>query len=432
MLSIVKGPPPVAVVDGVVVPGIAVEPLTHSKGTEFALKAVSAEGASVLRKQHLSLISLPRAVYAVSLKHDSGFAAPAWIRDISAARPAHKTHFLVQAWLLFDYNFPGVLNRAAEFAAVVGRIPTLRIAGFDLSAEGELDFRANFTQPFDSLDAAIQHLTEVIGEQVEVFTAPNLDTAVSSLLMSGHVFISYVRDNKDLVTRLASDLRRYGVEVWLDRERITPGQRWRDAIRVAISSGGLFLACFSREYAEREHSYMNEELTVAIDELRQRPTDRTWFVPVLLSQGYVPDRAIGAGETLRDLQWIDLDNDWNSGVASIVRVARREKPVLARLAKDSVPAAVKQEDEAFIVKTLGAGNIGPTSAHLYGTASSQATRLWFDFDTSPRLEFSIAALDGLGMAHTLQPSTVYYFRYVGQNSKGQTVRGEVRTFRTLE
>jgi len=343
MLSIVKGPPPVAAVDGVVIPGIEVEPLTHSKGTEFALKAVTADGADVLRRQHLSHMSLPRSVYAVSLKHDSGFAAPAWIRDISAARPAHETHFLIRAWLLFDYRFPGILNRAAEFAAVVGRITTLRIAGFDLSAEGELDFRANFTQPCDSLDAAIQHLTKIIGEQVEFFTAPNLSTSVSSLLMSDHVFISYVHDNGDLVMRLASDLRRYGVEVWLDRERIAPGQRWRDSIRAAIRSGGLFLACFSREYAERDQSYMNEELTVAIDELRQRPTDRTWFVPILLSQGSVPERSIGAGETLRDLQWIDLDNDWDSGVASIVRVARRDRPILARLAKDSAVPAGKQK-----------------------------------------------------------------------------------------
>lgn len=97
-----------------------------------------------------------------------------------------------------------------------------------------------------------------------------------------------------------------------------------------------------------------------------------------------------------------------------------------------MPAVVKREDDVFIVQTLGAGNVGPTSAHLYGTASSQAIRLWFDFDASPKLEFSIAALDGLGVAYTLQPNTLYYFRYVGQNSKGETVRGEVRTFRTSE
>src|SRR5688572_29430341 len=101
--------------------------------------------------------------------------------------------------------------------------------------------------------------------------------------MPHHVFISYVRDNIDVVEKLAGDLRTAGVEVWLDRERIKPGQRWKDAIRNAIRSGALFIACFSREYFERDKSYMNEELTIAIDELRLRATNRTWFIPVVLA-----------------------------------------------------------------------------------------------------------------------------------------------------
>jgi len=62
-----------------------------------------------------------------------------------------------------------------------------------------------------------------------------------------------------MVDRLAADLRVLGVPVWLDRERIMPAQRWRDAICEAIRAGGLFVACFSREYLARDSSYMNEE-----------------------------------------------------------------------------------------------------------------------------------------------------------------------------
>jgi hypothetical protein len=62
---------------------------------------------------------------------------------------------------------------------------------------------------------------------------------------------------------------------------------------------------------------MNEELTLAIDELRQRPTERAWFIPVLLSECQVPARNIGAGETLRDIQWVELYRDWEEGIARI-------------------------------------------------------------------------------------------------------------------
>jgi hypothetical protein len=137
-----------------------------------------------------------------------------------------------------------------------------------------------------------------------------------------HVFVSYVRENSEQVRRLCDYLESHGVEVWLDRDAISPGQRWKDAIRTAIQKGAFFLACFSSESVAKDRSYMNEELTLAIEELRQRPTDRTWFIPVLLSKCEIPDRSIGAGEGLRDLQWLDLSSDWYAGLERILPVLR--------------------------------------------------------------------------------------------------------------
>jgi hypothetical protein len=136
-----------------------------------------------------------------------------------------------------------------------------------------------------------------------------------------HVFISYLHENSKEVQRLVDALREFDIEVWLDRERIKPGHRWQGAIRNAIREGAFFIACFSREYNERPRTYLNEELTLAIDELRQRPTDRAWFIPVLLS-GEVPDRDIGGGETLRNLQWVELSQDWEDGIRRIVSVIK--------------------------------------------------------------------------------------------------------------
>ena len=45
-----------------------------------------------------------------------------------------------------------------------------------------------------------------------------------------HVFISYVRENKEQVDRLCQDLETHGVKVWLDRNDIKPGALWKDAI----------------------------------------------------------------------------------------------------------------------------------------------------------------------------------------------------------
>jgi hypothetical protein len=133
-----------------------------------------------------------------------------------------------------------------------------------------------------------------------------------------HVFISYVSEDRVAVAHLCDSLRLYDIEVWLDKDQLKPGQRWADAIRSAISEGAFFIACFSRAYNERLKTYMNEELTLAIDELRQRSTNQAWFIPVLLDECEVPNRSIGGGETLQSLQWVNLYENRNDGIGRIL------------------------------------------------------------------------------------------------------------------
>jgi hypothetical protein len=177
--------------------------------------------------------------------------------------------------------------------------------------------------------------------------------------MARHIFVSYVRENSEAIDRLVKQLESHGLTVWLDRTKISPGMRWRDAVRDAIRSGDLFVACFSAASATKERSYMNEELTLAIEELRQRPTDRTWFVPVLLDGGVVPQRTISATETLRDLQWINLGTDWELGVNAVIRAAFAKvtnNPIEApeRMTMEHVRELVGQLDAADL-KELSPG-----------------------------------------------------------------------------
>ena len=136
------------------------------------------------------------------------------------------------------------------------------------------------------------------------------------------VFISYVSENIEIIDRLCQELKSHSIQFWRDRDDIDPGARWKQEIRRAIQQGGFFIACFSKEYTTRDKTYMNEELTIAIDALRQRPTDRAWFIPVKLNECEIPDRDIGGGETLRDLQHVNLYEDWDSCIRRIVKVVQ--------------------------------------------------------------------------------------------------------------
>ena len=140
------------------------------------------------------------------------------------------------------------------------------------------------------------------------------------LAAAQHVFISYVREDFANVDKLAEKLRHAGVQVWLDRTDLNVGDRWKDSIRAAIRDRDYFIACFSPAYASRKRTYMNEELAIAIDELRLRPRDRSWFLPITLGSAEIPAHPIGAGETLQDLHHIDLSSNWEDGLVRLMRV----------------------------------------------------------------------------------------------------------------
>jgi TIR domain len=135
-------------------------------------------------------------------------------------------------------------------------------------------------------------------------SSPSVDESV------GHAFISYVREDCERVDKLQQALEAVGVRVWRDTKDLWPGQDWRRMIRRAITSNALvFIACFSTHSAARTTSYQNEELVLAVEQLRLRPPDVPWLIPVRFDECEVPDLDIGGGRTLASIQRADLFGD---------------------------------------------------------------------------------------------------------------------------
>jgi hypothetical protein len=161
------------------------------------------------------------------------------------------------------------------------------------------------------------------------------------------VFISHVREDSDTVARLAEDLSSFGITVWLDRDSIKPGTRWKDAIRDGINQGAFFIACISRAYLERSKTCMNEELALVIEEVRQRPTDQAWFIPVGLDDCQVPGW----------VQHVPLFSDWANGIRQIVAVIQPSSDA-------------RRESVAALIQTLAEQ---PASEHPFETSDPRAT-----------------------------------------------------------
>ena len=95
--------------------------------------------------------------------------------------------------------------------------------------------------------------------------------------------------------------------MWRDTSSLWPGEDWRAKIRGAIRHDALvFIACFSSHSAARRQSYQNEELVLAIDQLRRRRPDDPWLIPVRFNDCDVPDFELGAGRTLGSIHRTDL------------------------------------------------------------------------------------------------------------------------------
>jgi len=124
----------------------------------------------------------------------------------------------------------------------------------------------------------------------------------------GHVFISYIHENRDQVWKVCDEITQRGHDIWIDENELQPGADWSSTIRKAVQEADFFLAFFSKEFYTRDRSHMHEEITLAIEQLRLMHREHIWFIPIRLS-GKIPDRSIDSTRTLRDIQYADLENE---------------------------------------------------------------------------------------------------------------------------
>lgn len=153
------------------------------------------------------------------------------------------------------------------------------------------------------------------------------------------VFISYVSENRPIAIQIADVLRANGIDVWIDRDKLKAGQSWLDEIRKAISSGSYFIPVFSKEWNDREYSVANDELLIAVEELRRRPYNQLWIIPVKANKCEIPEIPVGASRTLNSIHHIDF---------SAVTLSQGYQALLEGLDIDSpVVPALESEDAGW-------------------------------------------------------------------------------------
>jgi hypothetical protein len=132
---------------------------------------------------------------------------------------------------------------------------------------------------------------------------------------SPRVFIAYVKEDQQAAEGLYDSLETAGFNPWMDVRKLLPGQNWPRSIETAIESSDYFVACFSHRSVTKRGGFQ-AEIRYALDCARRIPLDQIFLVPVRLDSCRVP-RAVQ-----RELQYIDLFPDWESGMERLVGTLR--------------------------------------------------------------------------------------------------------------
>ena len=95
------------------------------------------------------------------------------------------------------------------------------------------------------------------------------------------IFLSYAREDMGMAKQLYNDLKRYGLDVWLDTESLLPGDRWKDKIQDVIENSNYFIALLSTRSVNKK-GFVQKELKTALEVLDLFPSSERSILPVKL------------------------------------------------------------------------------------------------------------------------------------------------------
>jgi hypothetical protein len=111
-------------------------------------------------------------------------------------------------------------------------------------------------------------------------------------------FLCHASGDKPVVREMYKRLAFEGVDAWLDKEKLLPGQDWQSEIHQAIYSSDIVIVCLSKQF-NKQGGYRHEELRIALEKASGLPDNMILIIPVRLEECDMP-------EALHRWQRVDL------------------------------------------------------------------------------------------------------------------------------
>jgi hypothetical protein len=126
------------------------------------------------------------------------------------------------------------------------------------------------------------------------------------------VFISYAGEDLEIATRLYDDLKKAGLDPWMDKKDIRPGQNWEVTLKRAIKESKYFIALLSSTSVSKR-STVRKEYNYALTILEEVPPDDIFIIPVRIDDCDVSNEKLGT------IHWANLFPSYEVGFKEILR-----------------------------------------------------------------------------------------------------------------
>jgi hypothetical protein len=156
-------------------------------------------------------------------------------------------------------------------------------------------------------------------------------------------FLCHSSGDKPAVKHLYERLVKDGVDAWLDKEKLIPGQEWQVEIPKAVKNSDVVIVCLSSQSVTKE-GFVQKEIKFALDAADEKPEGTIFIIPARLEDCDVPER-------ISRFHWVDLYSD--DGYEHLLKALQRRA--------ESVGAIVRHRSK--VTKPSESQNSGLDNLH---------------------------------------------------------------------
>ena len=96
------------------------------------------------------------------------------------------------------------------------------------------------------------------------------------------VFLCHAHADRDAVRALYARLTNDGVDAWLDKEKLLPGQDWELEIKKAVREADVVVVCLSKQF--NQAGFRQKEVRLALDTAMEKPEGEIFIIPARLEE----------------------------------------------------------------------------------------------------------------------------------------------------